>query len=320
MRRREFIAGLGAAAWPVVVSAQQPSPVIGFLEIATSEQSVSVLAAFRQGLRETGFIEGQNLTIEYRYADNQPGRLAMLAADLVRKRVAVIAAGSRTAATAKAATQEIPIVFFNGGDPVQAGLVTSINRPGGNMTGVTLLGPDLASKRVGLLHDTVPKASTIGVLNDVDSLSFQEDGVRAAARSIGLASIAATTTGEADWDRAFATLVRGGMDALSVASSTRLYNDRNRLVPFINRHRIPTIFPAREFAEIGGLMAYGPSVPNLYREMGVYAGRILKGDKPGDLAVLLPTKYEFLLNLKTAKELGVTIPAGILSIGDEVIE
>jgi putative ABC transport system substrate-binding protein len=322
MRRRTFIAGLcSAAARPLAVQAQQSAmPVIGYLGLSTSEQAVSTSAAFRRGLRETGFIDGQNVTIEYRHADNKPGRLAALAADLVRKRPAVIAAGSRTADAAKAATQEIPIVFFNGGDPVAAGLVTSINRPGGNMTGVSLLGPDLAGKRVGLLHDALPKASTIGILNDSDTRSFQEDAFQAAARGIGLATITAKTTSEADWNSVFATLLRAGIDALLVASSTPLYSDRNRLVPFINHHRIPTMFPAREFAEIGGLMAYGPGVPDLYREMGVYAGRILKGDRPADLPVLLPTKFEFALNLKTANALGLTIPPNLLAIADEVIE
>jgi putative ABC transport system substrate-binding protein len=320
MKRRAFIAGLGgAAAWPVVARAQRSTiPVIGYLEMSPGATNLS--AAFRQGLRETGFVEGRTVVIEFRSAENDSRRLPELVADLARRRVAVIAAGARTALAAKAAALDIPVVFFNGGDPVRAGLVAGIDRPGGNLTGVSLLGPDLASKRLGLLHDMVPKASMIGILDDSEADTYQDDQVRAAAHSIGLATTVARTAGEADWNDVFSKLIREGADTLFVTSSTPLYRDRARLVPFVERYRIPAIYPAREFAEIGGLMAYGPNIPDLYRQMGIYVGRVLKGDKPADLPILLPTRFEFLLNLKTAKALGLGVPPGILAIADEVVE
>jgi putative tryptophan/tyrosine transport system substrate-binding protein len=323
LRRRNFITLLGgAAAWPVAARAQQQVPVIGFLQGRTAQTAVKVVAAFRQGLRERGFVEGENVTIEYRYAGGHFEQLPALAADLVSQRVAVIAAGYPSDQAAKSATTTIPIVFMGGRDPVRSGLVASIPRPGGNITGVSLLAADLETKRIGLLHDVVPNVVVIGALVDpnVPDGEFQLQEVQAAARRIGLSVQAVRVGSERDLDTAFATLVQDRIGALIVAASTffNIYHDR--LVALAAQYRLPTIYELREFAEAGGLMTYGPSIAEVFRQGGIYTGRILKGEKPADLPVLLPTKFEMLINLKAAKTLGLTIPPGVLAVADEVIE
>jgi putative ABC transport system substrate-binding protein len=323
MNRREFITLIGgAAAWPLAARAQQPMPVIGFISGRTAETAVQLAAAFRQGLREQGFVEGQNVTIEYRYADGHFDRLPALAGELVSRHVTVIAAGYPSDQAAKSATSTIPIVFMGGGDPVRRGLVASIGRPGGNVTGVSLLAADLETKRVGLLHDIVPNATVIGVLNDpsVPDGEFQLQEVEAAARRIGLSVQAVRVSNEHNFDAAFATLAQDRIGALIVTASTFFNIHRDRLVALAARHRIPAIYELREFADAGGLMTYAPSILEVNRQGGVYVGRILKGEKPTDLPVLLPTSFDLVINLKTARALGLTIPPGVFAIADEVIE
>jgi putative tryptophan/tyrosine transport system substrate-binding protein len=330
MKRREFIARLGgAAAWPIVARAQQPPvPTIGFLSLdrSASKSESNNLAAFRRGLRETGFVVGQNTTIEYRSAEGQPQNLAVLATDLAERRVNLIVANANAAAAAKAATLTIPIVFFQGGDPVLAGLVESLNHPGGNLTGFTRLGADIASKRLSLLHDLVPKASLIGALFDPDSrrAAFQEDEISATARSLGLVvkeielSVSASP---AEWDNAFASLARDRVGALFVAASANFaFNVRDRLVRLPARYGIATIYEDRDYSEMGGLMSYGASIPDIFHDIGLYAGRILKGEKAAELPVQLATKFELVINLRTARTLGIEVPPTLLAIADEVIE
>jgi putative tryptophan/tyrosine transport system substrate-binding protein len=327
MRRREFIAWLGAAVWPLAAQAQQRSvPVIGFLHGRSPEAAVQVNEAFREGLRDQGFVAGQNVAIEYRYAAGHFDLLPALAADLVSHRVSVIAAAYPAGRAAKAATVTIPIVFIGGSDPVLAGLVASINRPGGNVTGVSLLAADLETKRVELLHEVAPQATVIGALVDeTDPIVFPErdrqlQALRAAAQRLGLSVLTVTVGGERDLDTAFETLAREHAGALIVAASVFFNLNRDRLVALAARFRIPAAYELREFAEVGGLMTYGPSNPGVYHEGGRYVGRILKGEKPGDLPVLLPAKFEFFLNLKAANALGLTIPETLLATADEVIQ
>jgi putative ABC transport system substrate-binding protein len=336
MRRRDFITLLGgAAAWPVAARAQQVAavPVIGFLEVGTRSDTDRIMPGFRQGLREAGFVEGQNLAIEYRWAENQTARLPAFAAELVQRRVAVIVAGPNRNAIAAAtrATATIPIVFMSGPDPVRQGLVASLNRPGGNVTGVTLLSAELTAKRLGLLHDLVPQATVVAMLlsgragsgQRGGSLSNQADNLEdaeTAARGAGLQIVGAWTGDDDDFDAAFATAVRERASALLVSSSIFFINNRYRLVALAAKHSLPTIYQDRDFAAAGGLMSYGPSTRDAYRQVGLYTGRILRGEKPGNLPVQLPTKFELVINLQTAKALGLTIPAGVLAIADEVIE
>jgi putative ABC transport system substrate-binding protein len=324
IRRREFIGFLsGAAAWPIAARAQQPKmPVIGFLQGRTPETAVQLVAAFRQGLLEQGFAEGQNVAIEYRYAEGHFDRLPALADDLVSRRVSVIAAGYPSDQAAKSATSTIPIVFMGGGDPVRRGLVASIGRPGGNVTGVSLLAADLETKRIGLLHEVIPNATVIGALVDpnVPDGEFQLQEVEAAARRLGLSFRTVRISSEREFDMAFAALVQDRVGALIVTASTFFNVHKDRLVALAARHRLPAIYELREFADAGGLMTYAPSITEVNRQGGVYTGRILKGEKPADLPVLLPTKFEFFINLQTAKMLGLTVPPGVLAIADDVIE
>jgi putative tryptophan/tyrosine transport system substrate-binding protein len=325
MRRRDFIAGLGGAvAWPLVVRAQQsPPPVIGFLVAARPETYAPIVAAVRQGLSEAGYVEGRNLAIEYRWGEDDYDRLPALAADLVRRQVAVIIAfGPPPAKAAKAATAIIPIVFATGGDPVKDGLVASISRPGGNATGVTSLTPALGAKRLELMHELVPKATAVGVLvnpnNPISKAQFQD--LQETAHAIGQQFTVLNASTEHDLDMAFSTLLERGCGGLVVSGDPFFTAQRERIVALAARHAVPTIYQWREFAIAGGLVSYGPSLTDGYRRAGVYAGRILKGDKPADLPVEQPTRFEMVLNLKTAKTLGLEVPTSILLRADEVIE
>ena len=329
MRRREFITLLGGtAATPSILCslarAQQPAmPMIGFLNGAAPEGWAPFLAAFRHGLNEAGYVEGQNVAIEYRWAEGHYDRLPALAADLVRRRVTVIAATTSPAAlAAKAATSAIPIVFTAGFDPVAIGLVSSLNRPGGNATGVSLYLADLAAKRLGLLRELAPNAAVIGMLvnpNLPDAGSQWKD-VHEAARMIGQQVRLVHAGNEGDFSNAFATLVHLKAGALLVGLDVLFISSRDQLVALAARHAIASIYPLREFVLAGGLMSYAASSRDGYRQAGIYVGRILKGAKPGDLPVVQPTKFNLIVNLKTAKALGLEIPPKLLALADEVIE
>jgi putative ABC transport system substrate-binding protein len=326
MNRRELITGLGAAiAWPLAARAQQPAlPMVGFLRITTAASSAHLLAAFRQGLGELGFVEGQNVAIEHRWADHQTDRLPALAADLVRRRVAVIAAtDSHATLASKDATATIPIVFVFGNDPVRLGVVTSLNRPEGNLTGVSFINTDLGAKRFGLLHELAPKAAVIALLVDANNPEAEgvtmrdaQEGAHATGRQIVVAKAAA----DRDFDPAFADFVRQGAGALFVTGGPFFNGQRRRIAALALRHALPAAFSTREYAEVGGLMSYGTSQTDAYRRAGAYAGRILKGAKPAELPVLLPTRFELVINLATAKALGLEVPATLLARADEVIE
>jgi putative ABC transport system substrate-binding protein len=326
MKRRAFITLLGgaAAAWPLAARAQQaPMPVIGFLGSSAPVDRAPYLTAFRQGLREPGYVEGQNVAIEYRWAQDQADRLPDLAADLVRRQVTVIAAHDTSSSiVAKAATTTIPIVFVSGGDPVKLGLVASLNRPGGNVTGVTFVTAELGAKLLGLLHELQPGAVRVGVLVDPNfalTQSFVSD-VQAAALSIGKQiEVLEAPTGR-DIDTAFAKLAQKPIDALLIGPGPLLNNRRVQLVTLATYHRVPAIYPLRVWAEAGGLMSYGTSITDAYRQAGVYTGRVLKGEKPADLPVMQSIKFEFVINLNTARAFGLSFPPGLLAIADEVIE
>ena len=326
MRRREFITLLGGAvAWPSAGRAQQAAmPVIGYLTAGSPEVSVNALAAFRKGLSETGFVEGRNVTIEYRWAQNELARLPDLVADLVRRRVAVIATpGSVPAAVeAKAATTTIPIVFSTAGDPVRLGIVAGFSRPGGNVTGVASMNHELLAKRIELLREAVPGATRIAVLVNPNSAFAESTAseVQKMASDIGRHIDVLYASTDRDIDTAFANLVQRRADALMVTPATLFFNRRVQLATLAADHAIPAIYFERENAVAGGLMSYGPDEMDQYRQVGIYTGRILKGEKPADLPVLRPTKFEFVINLKTAKSLGLTMPRITLSRADEVIE
>jgi ABC-type uncharacterized transport system substrate-binding protein len=327
LRRREFIRLLGGAAvsWPLAVRAQQPAmPVVGFIHILSPETVPRFVPAFRQGLKEVGYVEGQNLAVEYRWAQGQYDRLPGLVADLVRRQVAVIAAtgGDPSPQIAKAATQTIPIVFTANSDPVAEGLVTSLNRPGGNATGVTIFGPAAVTKRLQLLRDLMPQAVAIAYLMNPNNpnAEFELQAAQTAARSLGLEMLVLRAGTERELDTALATTLQQQADALLVASDTFFVGRREQVVTLAARHQIPAIYYLREFAEAGGLMTYGNSLPDVYRHVGVYVGRILKGEKPSELPVMQPTKFELVINLKTAKALGLEIPPMLLARADEVIE
>jgi putative ABC transport system substrate-binding protein len=326
MRRREFITLLGgAAAWPLAARAQQPTmPVIGFLNSESPAPYARHVAAFRSGLKDGGFVEGQNVAMEFRWAENQLERLPVLAADLVRRRVAVIAAtgGSGSIVAAKAATTTIPIVFTTGGDPVSAGFVESLARPGGNVTGASFFSTGLGAKALGLLHQIAPQARIVGLLFNPSTLESarQPTDAQVAARALGLELLVLNATRDEEIDQAFATLLQRRAGVLVIGSDPFFGTRLDRLAELTKRYQIPATYFRREFPAAGGLMGYGSNPLDAYRQAGVYIGRILKGDKPGDLPVTQSTKFEFVLNLKTATALGLTIPPGVLAIADEVIE
>jgi putative ABC transport system substrate-binding protein len=321
IRRREFVTLLGSAtAWPLAARAQQPAmPVIGFLDPRSPDAVRDRLRAFRQGLRDTGYVEGENVAIVYRFAENQIDRLPELGADLVRRNVAVIAtAGDDVALVAKAATTTIPIVFIASRDPVSLGLVASLARPGGNLTGINFFGGELAAKRLELLRELVPTAVRVAVLVNPASATIAETtlkDVQAAARTIGLQIQILNASTSREIDAAFATLVRERPDALLIGTDTFLSSRRVQLVNLATRHAIPTTF-----AEIGGLMSYASNITDAWRQAGGYAGRILKGAKPADLPVVQATKFALVINAETARMLGLTVPPSLLAIADEVIE
>ena len=327
MNRRELIALLGSAAavWPLAARAQQSAmPVIGFLSGGTPAGYAPYAAAVRQGLKEAGYVEGQNVAIEYRWAEGQNDRLPALAADLVGRPVAVIAAGGVQAAlAAKAATTTIPIVFEGGPDPVEVGLVTSLNRPGGNITGVSNFSAVLVAKQFELLHETVPNSAVIGVLVNPTSPSLAEFTARdaqAAGRSLGMQIHILNASTKDQIDAAFASFARVRPDALLIGGDAFFLSRRVQLVTLATRHGLPTISNAREFPAAGGLMSYGASLVDTYRLTGVYTGKILKGAKPAELPVMQPAKFELVINLTTAKALGLTVPDKLLALADEVVE
>jgi ABC-type uncharacterized transport system substrate-binding protein len=325
MKRRKFIALLGGAAvmWPLAARAQQSAmPVIGFLNTRAPGEDPHFLAAFRQGLTETGYVEGRNVTIEYRWAEGDNDRLPALAADLVRHRVTVITANSQATVAAKAATTTIPIVFITGADPVQIGFVASLNRPGGNLTGVTSLDTELGRKRLQLLHELLPKAGTIAALVNptFPGSDIQARDLQAAASTLGLQLHILHASTERDINTAFANLARLQASGLVIGNDPFFNSWSEQLAALALRHAVPAIYAFRTFAAAGGLMSYGGSLTDLYRLVGVYTGRILKGDKPADLPVQQSTKVEMIINLKTAKTLGLTIPLPLLGRADEVIE
>jgi putative ABC transport system substrate-binding protein len=326
VKRREFIAGLGsAAAWPVAVQAQQQAvPVIGFLiDQSTDDDFKNVTVPFLQGLKETGYIEGQNVAVEYRYAENQYDRLPALAADLVRRRVGVIVLNSSEGArAARAATTTIPIVFVTGGDPVALGLVGSLNRPGGNVTGTAVLTGELMPKRFQLAHELIPNAALFGVLVDPAFPPTQSSipDLQAAARTLGMQLLAANARTDGDLETAFAAFAHQRVGAVLVGNSALFNRRTEQLAALAARHALPAIFPFREFVLAGGLMSYGASLGYVWRQTGVYTGRVLKGEKPADLPVQQVTKIDLVINLKTAKALGLTIPETLLATADEVIQ
>jgi len=328
MKRREFIMlVVGAAAtWPLAARAQQPTmPVVGFLSGRSRGESASAVGAFGQGLGQLGYFEGKNFTIEYRWAEGQYDRLPALAAELVRRPVAVIAAaggGEESGLAAKAATTQIPIVFTAGGDPVELGLVESLNRPGGNVTGVTFIFAALGPKRLELVRQLAPNATAIAILINPNyrPSSVEARDVQSSARSLGLQINVLNASSESQVDTAFATIVEQRTDALIVGTDPFLLGQRDQLVRLAARHAVPTIYFTREFVDAGGLISYGPNIANGYLQAGTYVGRILNGEKPSDLPVLQPTHFVLFINLKTAKVLGIELPPTLLALADEVIE
>jgi putative ABC transport system substrate-binding protein len=326
VRRREFIAALGgaAASMPFAAGAQVPMPVVGFMHGASPSYLGQFVEALRKGLAEQGFVEGQNLAIEYRWAEGHYERLPALAADQVERKVAAILAmgGTDPARAAKAATSTIPIVFVSAADPVKTGLVASLNRPGGNVTGVSLIAAALDEKKLGLLHELVPKTSVVAALVNPNypGAKTQADDIQEAARHLGISAIALTAGTDDEIDAAFAEAPRQGAGAMLVSSDPFFNSRAGRFVAAAARHSIPVIYPQREYVRGGGMLSYGPDFGDGYRNSGVYVGKILKGAKPAELPVMQPTKFELVINLKTAKALGITVPPTLLATADEVIE
>ena len=324
MRRREFITLLGgAAAWPLTARAQQPAmPVIGFVRSTSLADATHLTTAFGQGLREAGFIAGQNVEIEYRSAENRADRLPVLVADLVRRQVVLIVGNTPSALVAKAVTTTVPIVFVTGSDPVIDGLVPSLSRPGANATGVGFLSGALGTKRLELLRQLVPRATTIAVLVDpyTPEADRERKDVQAAAHAIGQQLIIVEAGSEGKIETAFATFAQRRADALFAGTGAFLNSHREQVVTLAARHALPASYALREFATAGGLMSYGTSITDAYRLAGIYAGRILKGEKPADLPVQQSTKFELVINLRTAKTLGLEVPDRLLALADEVIE
>jgi putative tryptophan/tyrosine transport system substrate-binding protein len=326
VRRRAFITLLGGAAatWPLAARAQPAAaaPVIGFLRSASLTDATHLVAGFRQGLNDGGFVEGRNVAVEYRSADGHNDRLPALIADLLGRQVAVIVANSIAARVVRTATTTVPIVFAGGGDPVKDGLVTSLNRPGGNITGVVFFSETIGTKRLELLRQLVPRVATIGVLvNPATPGTVEERGdIVEAAKAMGQELIVVEITSGAELETAFATFQQRGAGALLTGSGALLNSYRDRVVALAAQRRLPALYSLREFVSAGGLMSYGTSITEAYRQAGVYAGRILKGEKPGELPVMRATKFEFVLNLKTAKALGLEVPDRLLALADEVIE
>jgi putative tryptophan/tyrosine transport system substrate-binding protein len=325
VRRREFITLIGgAAAWPLAAHAQQPAmPVIGFLNtLSPNNLAQGSLDAFRQGLGVAGFVDGQNVSIEYRWAEGHYERLPALADDLVRREVAVIAAtgGEPAPQVVKAATQTIPIVFMANGDPVASGLVASLNRPGGNATGITIFGTMAAGKRLELLRQLMPKADIVAYLMNPENPNQEIDSVRAAAHTLGQQVLVLNASSDPELDAAFVAIAQQQVAALLVASDSLFFDRRERLVALAARQLIPTMYYLRAFPQAGGLASYGNSLTDLYRQSGIYTGRVLKGEKPTELPVIQSVKFEFVINLNTAKALGLEVPPTLLALADEVIE
>jgi putative ABC transport system substrate-binding protein len=328
MKRREFITLLGGAAavWPLVAGAQQPKvPVVGFLHPGSAEPNASLLAAFRKGLAEAGYTEGKNVAIEFRWAHGDNSRLGEMAADLVQRQVAVLVTpiGTVTALAAKTATTTIPIVFSAGTDPVKAGIVASLRRPGGNVTGVNYMAAELSAKRLSLLHELTPRAARIALLvnptNPIPAETIAKD-TEAAAGTVGWHIDVYKAETSREIEMAFAALVRNRADALAVGADPFFIDRRVQIVTLATRYLLPTIYFLREFADIGGLMSYGASDFGRHREVGIYAGRILKGEKPADMPVVQPTQFELVINVSTARAIGITVPPSLLAQANEVIE
>src|SRR5262245_7121171 len=326
MRRREFITLLGgtALAWPLAARAQQSAmPVIGFLRSTSATGFAYIVDAFRQGLNDAGFVEGKNVSIEYRWADNQVDQLPGLAADLVRRQAAaIVGAGGVAAQVGKAATATTPVVFVIGADPVRTGLVASLNRPGGNITGVVFPSVALVAKLLGMLHELAPRASMIAVLRDPNGPDVEGElrDLEEAGRAIGQQILMVSAANEREFHAAFAKVVQASAGGLLIGSISFFISQRRQIVALAGRHALPTVYNQREYPEVGGLISYGPSQSDAYRRAGVYVGRILRGEKPGDLPVELGTKFELVINLATAKALRVEIPSTLLALADEVIE
>jgi putative tryptophan/tyrosine transport system substrate-binding protein len=326
LRRREFTTLLGgaAAAWPLLARAQPAIPVIGFLSSRSPGESAEVVAAFRHGLDQLGFVEGRNVGIAFRWAEGHYDRLQPLAAELVGLRVAVLfaAGGPPSALAAKAATSTIPVVFSAVNDPVRLGLVASLSRPGGNVTGMNLFPTELAAKSVEMLKELVPAATVIAYLvNPANpAAEIYTEGAAEAARALGLAVPVLNAATERDLDEAFSSLARLGAGGLVVAAEPLFDTQRDRIVALAERHAVPMLSTFREFVALGGLMSYGPSLPGSYRSAGIYVGRVLRGERPAELPVVRPTKFDLVINVKTAKKFGLTVPDKLLALADEVIE
>src|SRR5215467_7243748 len=326
MRRREFILVLGgAAAWPLVARAQRPAvPMIGYMDTASASTTAHLVEAFRRGFSAAGYDEGRNVAIEYRWAEGDYDKLPALAAELVRLQVAVIATiNTPTILAAKAATRTIPIIFGVGVDPIKFGLVASLNRPGGNLTGVTQLNIEMEAKRVQLLHELVPAATSIGLLINPTSPAYSEaarEAAQSAAQILGVRLLILNASTEEAIEAAFVTLVEERAGPLLVSGDSFLVSKRNQIVALAARYAVPALYPRREFTDIGGLMSYGPSLPEVYYQVGDYTGRILKGAKPADLPVQQSTKFELVINAKTAKALGIEVPISMQMLASDVIE